>query len=457
MSVIAYEYREFEGVANSLKEMPSLKQTVMNNAYVKKYNSRPMPESFKYSFEDAIDRLLWYMYIANRVAYGVQYQENPEIFTPDETAEKYTAEQSAEMFSSFMYNIYTNSGNVFLSDDWVGLGEDVQKFLKKEFNMDFEAGGTLPTPFGQAGLVGETGAMNEMELFAMGGDLPDGVHQFFQQTNNPAFPTPHGYAKGGQLDSVAKAIFEPNQKRGKIETQFGDKTLQGLTAMIENNSYEPMEIARAIYFPNANAKTEKIETNFGLKSIVGLRAMIEDARNVMAKGGEIDEYYSKMIDKLGKEGAFERVLKDSQFSQRKGQTDYQHNRLNKSAIISSGKVFVYDNKPKSDGSLKYSNKKTFTSPKELAEYLDENEIFAKGGRLKSALMRDRKYFNKDESWERQYSKNKPKRKGYKKKGGTVKKGSNKRGSIMQIAKDIRKDGEAWKDALKRAGEIMRNK
>ena len=39
--------------------------------------------------------------------------------------------------------------------------------------------------------------------------------------------------------------------------------------------------------------------------------------------------------------------------------------------------------------------------------------FAKGGRLKSALARDRKYFNESESWERQYSKNKPSRKGYK--------------------------------------------
>jgi len=188
-----------------------------------------------------------------------------------------------------------------------------------------EAGGTLPTPFGQAGLVGETGAMNEMDLFAMGGGLPQGVHQYYGQTYNPAYPTPHGYAKGGKLD--------------------------------------------------------------------------------------LDEYYSKMIDKLGKEGAFERVLKDSQFGKYKGQTDYQHNRLNKSAIINDGKVFLYDNKPKGDGSLKYSNKKTFTSPKDLAEYLDENEIFAKGGktkRSKHSLMQDRRRVSK-ESWEVAYQKRKKKK------------------------------------------------
>ena len=63
-----------------------------------------------------------------------------------------------------------------------------------------EAGGTLPTPFGQAGLVAETGTMNEVDLFAMGGGLPQGVHQYYAQTYNPAYPTPHGYAKGGQLE-----------------------------------------------------------------------------------------------------------------------------------------------------------------------------------------------------------------------------------------------------------------
>jgi ppGpp synthetase/RelA/SpoT-type nucleotidyltranferase len=47
-------------------------------------------------------------------------------------------------------------------------------------------------------------------------------------------------------------------------------------------------------------------------------------------------------------------------------------------------------------------------------------MFAKGGRLKSALNRDRKYFNKNESWERAYSKGKN-RKGYKSfsKGGIL--------------------------------------
>ena len=45
-------------------------------------------------------------------------------------------------------------------------------------------------------------------------------------------------------------------------------------------------------------------------------------------------------------------------------------------------------------------------------------LYAKGGRLKSALMRDRKYYNKNEAWERAYNKGKNRR-GYKENGGTI--------------------------------------
>jgi len=75
--------------------------------------------------------------------------------------------------------------------------------LKKEIDTllsKYTDGGTLPTPFGQAGLVGETGTLNEVDLFAMGGTLPQGVHQYYAQTYNPAYPTPYGYAKGGNVE-----------------------------------------------------------------------------------------------------------------------------------------------------------------------------------------------------------------------------------------------------------------
>lgn len=55
--------------------------------------------------------------------------------------------------------------------------------------------------------------------------------------------------------------------------------------------------------------------------------------------------------------------------------------------------------------------------KEMLEYKKDKQM-AKGGRLKSALMRDRKYYNKNEAWERAYSKGKSRR-GYKENGGVI--------------------------------------
>ena len=90
-----------------------------------------------------------------------------------------------------------------------------------------EAGGTLPTPFGQAGLVGETGAMNETDLFAMGGDLPQGVHQYYANTYNPAYPTPHGYAKGGKTqgynDKLDESLGNTKGKRSTKEQNYKDR------------------------------------------------------------------------------------------------------------------------------------------------------------------------------------------------------------------------------------------
>lgn len=90
-----------------------------------------------------------------------------------------------------------------------------------------EAGGTLPTPFGQAGLVGETGAMNEMELFAMGGGLPQGVHQYYANTYNPAYPIPHGYAKGGSIPQSSKdEFYQLRADDMDFADQYGEDDLQ---------------------------------------------------------------------------------------------------------------------------------------------------------------------------------------------------------------------------------------
>jgi hypothetical protein len=82
--------------------------------------------------------------------------------------------------------------------------------------------------------------------------------------------------RGGNIEEIAQSIFDLNQRKGKIKTNFGDKTIEGLSSMIENENYTPKEIAVAIL--NQNEKNGKIATSYGNKTIVGLTEMIEDAR-----------------------------------------------------------------------------------------------------------------------------------------------------------------------------------
>ena len=96
-------------------------------------------------------------------------------------------------------------GKTYSKAEALEVGQKVAGKVLREQNAKMEAGGTLPTPFGQAGLVGETGTLNEVDLFAMGGTLPQGVHQYYAQTYNPAYPTPFGYARGG---AVSNKIYE---------------------------------------------------------------------------------------------------------------------------------------------------------------------------------------------------------------------------------------------------------
>ena len=109
----------------------------------------------------------------------------------------------------------------------MSLKKEIDTLLKK-----YEYGGMLPSNFGQAGLVGETGTMNEVDLFAMGGTLPQGVHQYYANTYNPAYPTPHGYAKGGFIvyglrNDGTKALNQraKNKRRSRKNCQRNSKRL----------------------------------------------------------------------------------------------------------------------------------------------------------------------------------------------------------------------------------------
>ena len=463
--------------------------------------------------------------------------------------------------------------NLFVGDKYIAKNKQIIEVYKpsKGLYMRLEAGGTLPTPFGQAGLVGETGAMNEMDMFAMGGGLPQGVQQYYGQTYNPAYPTPHGYAKGGFIKDMSfgelydylgdndeadwdnvnseyivrmyiddmnndgidvshiEEVLENNPSKQELyeiwlgnsmetptpintkedllealgldkEFAKGGKTKRSKHSLMQDRrrvSSEPWEVA----YQKRKAKMEAggtLPTPFGQAGLVGeTGAMNEMDMFAMggglpqgvhqyyaqtynpayptphgyAKGGklDLDEYYSKMIDKLGKEGAFERVLKDSQFGNYKGtpSNEFKHNRLPKTAIIGKNSVSITSYTP---NTKRYLDSQTFTSPKELAEYLDKNQIYAKGGKTQG-------YNDKlDESLGNTKGKRSKKEQNYKdrrneseameKKGGkrkysrvkTMDKGNRKkRQTPMSLAKEIRKEGEKWQDAVKRASAMLKKK
>jgi antirestriction protein len=95
----------------------------------------------------------------------------------------------------------------------------------------------------------------------------------------------YAFAGGGDISDVTYAIFNPNQKNGKIETSFGDKTKEGLFAMITNVNYSPEEISKAIF--DANDKNGKIKTTYGDKTFSGLTEIIKNVRNTYELGGSV--------------------------------------------------------------------------------------------------------------------------------------------------------------------------
>ena len=291
--------------------------------------------------------------------------------------------------------------------------------------------------------------------------------------------------KGGE---IASAIFNPNSKKGKISTSFGDKTKEGLTAMIENDSYSAKEIANAIF--EYNEKRDRVETNYGDKTKEGLISMIESARDSkMAKGGDLERFRKtrqydiyfdftefdkidssgrtqrryehpplsyettmKMLDEFKKQPkkyiVVESKKNDDGFIVYKklkedGRKKVMQFRASQRGLFAKGgfmendtvliqkfpsgfyMVYLFNDKYSVNNDYGTSFMKRFETLKEAKSFANktakENNAtikMAKGGRLKSALMRDRKYYNKNESWERAYNKGKSRR-GYKENGGTI--------------------------------------
>ena len=427
------------------------------------------------------------------------------------------------------YDLYIQQSDFdeFEENDTTNLDELGEKLGFKAYDY-YEAGGTLPTPFGQAGLVGETGTLNEMELFAMGGTLPQGVHQYYANTYNPAYPTPHGYAKGGdvkelkqiskelaksvkahdrqskELKKIASSLVEEGKmaKGGSIDDLH--KRVEDLVRNLTSFEYEVFAFDNNIDPENANEMYDFIY-NLNKKEA---EKIIAQLKGVYAKGGSLlvgkKGYLKRDYGTFGQKGdkilissfeypkvygkLFDRGLKNKY---RKVDYEYDVNDISlkpiypmfakKGGMITSASEYhkvrnvEYDKRVKS-GKIKDTDE-NFEKFDEM--YFDElvkkgkinpKNYFGHGGMMHSQGFNDKL----DESLGNTKGKRSKKKQNYKdrrdeseameKKQGrrkyarvkTMDKGNRKkRKTPMTLAKAIRRDGEKWQDALKRAVAMMK--
>ena len=347
-----------------------------------------------------------------------------------------------------------------------------------------EAGGTLPTPFGQAGLVGETGTLNEVDLFAMGGGLPQGVHQYYANTYNPAYPTPHGYAKGGEIEpkndspfSVevwkTKARYNSNvASLDKMVSTYSDALELSLSS-IDDGAYKSQIMSKEGYLWEVDkdgvqsyakgGKTQgyndKLDESLG--NTKGKRSTKEqnykDRRNeseaMEDKGGKRKYSRVNTMDKMAKGGTIikkgNRVrVVNTQFDGKEGlvvSNDLQNGNYQVQMQDGKTKGFPFEN-------LMLLSRETYAKGGKTQGYndkLDESLGNTKGKRsTKEQNYKDRR--NESEAMEK---------KGGKRKYASVKtmdKGNrSKRKTPMSLAKEIRKEGEKWQDAVKRASAMLK--
>ena len=172
------------------------------------------------------------------------------------------------------------------------------------------------------------------------------------------------------LGDFAHTLYKTGNLNGNAFNELNELALKGDMGDIEAQKE----------FDEIVSNQQKVISMISKKSMAkgGLTDKRRKAKDLLkkyqtfAKGGnlDLDEYYSKMVDKLGKEATFIRILKDSQFDKARIENEYRYSKNGKymTASVSDEQVVFY-------GMVN----ETFTSPKKLAEYLDKNQIFAKGG------------------------------------------------------------------------------
>ena len=453
-------------------------------------------------------------------------------------------------------------GKTYSKAEALEVGQKVAGKVLREQNAKMEAGGTLPTPFGQAGLVGETGTLNEVDLFAMGGTLPQGVHQYYAQTYNPAYPTPFGYARGGgvsnkiyELKYYFVDITEEDYEMGEEATlqsftsddmqetgmkfQSKGKALDFVANVIERDTEQypnesNLEVEQtekdghysitystlAVYNMGNYEKPSESQFESFRKGEMRLYSVthhfvfdvyMKQPSSEFAHGGMMHSqgYNDRLDESLGNRNRVEPLMMQS-FKDRRDESKGMEKSMGRRPYSSVGTmdkmakggrikvgdavISMKDNFPKtigmgkretgivqdlikgddgdvavvdaSNGRIVYAKAKNLETLDTLIRDLE------KGGMMKSQGYNDKL----DDSLGSSNGKRSKKQQNYKdrrdeseamaKKGGrrkysrvkTMDKGNRKkRKTPMTLAKEIRKEGEKWQDAVKRASAMLKNK
>jgi len=136
MSVIKYhrqKYLQLAKLCRSNSEIIAVFRNLPHYIHFKEGWLRELPVN------DYIDRMFWYLYVANRTAFNIQYSEN----SPFEYDEKIATPVLSKLsykdieieLGSIDYNTFTNSGTCFIDEGWMDSLHLLRNFLCKEYKI----------------------------------------------------------------------------------------------------------------------------------------------------------------------------------------------------------------------------------------------------------------------------------------------------------------------------------
>lgn len=143
MSVMLFSQSKIMGMSEGVKLRQELKSIILYSKPYRRYKLLDMQFNKDGVFvsEESqaaiIERLFWYCWQANKIAYVLNYpdeKDNVKIGEWDEDLKPkdfhISDQQLLDDLSHFRYNLFTNDGNIFLADEWLEALDSIIGSLK---------------------------------------------------------------------------------------------------------------------------------------------------------------------------------------------------------------------------------------------------------------------------------------------------------------------------------------